>query len=106
MHNTDPLSAPTNVRLGHINNKTHTSFSWATMSPPCSSVQYNIYTTNCGRCPSSTDLASVVCESVDLSVPTSLQGHNICSIAIQTRCGNVIGNISNIFQQAMKGRVL
>ena len=82
-------------------NTANLSFCWNTTYPSCPSLHYDVRTTNCGTCPTKVDSNAAVCD--DFNVTSDVQ---VCSIAIQRRCGeNIIGNTSDIFQVILKGKV-
>ena len=81
--------------------KAHLKFRWdpfLLIYPP---FKYNIHATNCGSCLKSVDSSTVVCENLQIS--TDIQ---LCSIAVQSRCNEVVGTMSNILQVVLKGNLM
>ena len=65
-------------------------FNWNAHSSNCSAVHYNILSSNCGSCPTTTNHTSVTCTGV----PT---GGNMCTFSVQTVvCGNLTGELSQV----------
>ena len=96
--NIDP---PMNFHLENAN-RANLIFSWNSVYPSCPSLHYHVRTTNCGTCSMNVDSTTVLCDSFNVSA--DLQ---VCSIAIQRRCGdNIIGNMSDILQVIWKGEEL
>ena len=96
IHNTDP---PMNLHLENAN-RAYLTFGWNSTYPSCPLLHYNIHSANCGTCPTKVDSTSVVCD--DFNVMADIQ---VCSIAIQRRCGDyIVGNTSDIFQMILKGK--
>ena len=87
----------------HLENasRAYLTFSWSSTYPSCSLLHYNVHTANCGTCPTKVDSTMVVCD--DFNVMPDIQ---VCSIAIQRKCGDYIGNLSDIFQVTLKGEPL
>ena len=85
-------------------NTTHLKFSWDPFhgNVTCPPLRYDIHATNCGSCLESVDSAmyTVVCEN--LQITTDVQ---VCSIAVQSRCNEEVGNIDNILQVVLKGKI-
>ena len=88
---------PMNLHLEHTNG-THSNFSWDPILPSCPPLSYIVHTKNCGTCPRSIDSATVLCEDFELSTEI-----HVCSIAVQTRCNDVIGRMSDILQVTLNG---
>ena len=95
--NTD---SPMNLHLEEANT-THLKFSWDTFFRTCPPFRYDIHTTNCGSCLESVDSATVVCNNLQISTDAQL-----CSIAVQSRCNEVVGNTSDILQVVLKGNTV
>ena len=87
-----------NVHLEDVN-RTHLNFSWDPVFPSCPPLQYDIHATNCGVCSSRTNV-SFLCENVEITTNTKM---HMCSVAVQPRCGDVVGMMSQIFQVTLKG---
>ena len=98
IHNTDP---PVNLHLEDAT-RANLSFCWNITYPSCPSLHYDVRTKNCGTCPTKVaDSTVAVCDN--FNVTSDIQ---VCSIAIQRRCGsNIVGNTSDIFQVTLKGKV-
>ena len=65
----------------------------------CPAIPYNILTSNCGRCPTTTDNTEVTCTDV----PTDA---DYCSFAlIPTICGGVSPNLSILLDVRLKGMI-
>ena len=86
-----------NVHLEQAN-KTYLTFSWDPQFPLCPSLRYRIHTKHCGSCPSSVDSTTFMCKNV--GVTTDIRA---CSVAVQARCADMVGNLSDIFQVMLKG---
>lgn len=77
------------------------SFCWNTTYLSCPSLHYDVRTINCGTCPTKVGSNTAVCD--DFKITADIQ---VCSIAIQRRCGeNIAGNTSDIFQVFLKGKL-
>ena len=66
------------------------SFTWihGTSNNHCSAIHYNILSSNCGTCPTTTDHTTVTCTDV----PTD---GRVCTFTLQAVfCGTVVGNWS------------
>ena len=62
----------------------------------CSSLHYNILSSNCGSCPTTTTNTTVTCTDV-------LTDGGVCTFAVQTVvCGNILGNLSDTVQVHLK----
>ena len=79
-------------------NTTHLKFSWDPFLRTCPPFRYDIHATNCGSCLESVDSATAVCENLQISTDAQL-----CSIAVQSKCNEEVGNISDILQVVLKG---
>ena len=80
--------------MNHASNKI--TFTWSPVAPTCPSLHYNILSTNCGSCPTTTTNTTVTCTDV----PTD---GSLCTFAVQTFvCGNVDGNFSDLIHVALK----
>ena len=91
--------SPMNLHLEEANT-TYLKFSWDPLNSSlvCPPFRYNIHATNCGSCHENIDSATVVCE--DLQISTDIQ---LCSIAVQSKCNEEVGNMSSILQVVLKG---
>ena len=95
--NTDCLTPPGNV---HISNddvgSRQLTFGWSRslVDPDCPAIHYNIQSSNCGSCPTTTNHTNVTCTDV-LTNGNDIQ-NMLCIFAIQTVvCGNISGNASD-----------
>ena len=62
----------------------------------CSSLHYNILSSNCGSCPTTTTNTTVTCTDV----PTD---GGVCTFSVKTVvCGNIFGNLSDTLQVKLK----
>ena len=67
------------------------SFKWTEVVPDCPCVSYNILTSKCGSCPTTTHHTNATCTNI----PTDHDG-SVCAFTIQTLvCGNVLGHFSD-----------
>ena len=89
---------PENLHLEHTNG-THLKFSWDPVLPPCPPLSYSINAINCGTCPKTVETSTVLCENSEL-----LTEPRVCSIAVQARCDDVSGAISNVLQITLHGK--
>ena len=89
--------SPMNLHLEEANT-THLKFSWDPFLRTCPPFRYDIHATNCGSCLESVDSATAVCENLQISTDAQL-----CSIAVQSRCNEEVGNMSDILQVVLKG---
>ena len=80
-------------------NATHLKFSWEPVFPSCPPFKYKVQTSNCGACHDNVDSATTMCENSQIL--TDIQ---LCSILVQPRCNEVVGNVSDIFQVVLKGK--
>ena len=73
------------------------AFNWSSVTPDCPAIHYNILSSNCGSCPTTTTHTTVTCTDV----PTD---GSMCTFALETVvCGNVTGNLSDNVQGILKG---
>ena len=64
-------------------------FKWSPVATVCRALHYNILSSNCGSCPTTTTNTTVTCTDV----PTD---GSVCTFAVQTVvCGNITGNVSD-----------
>ena len=64
-------------------------FSWSPVTSDCLVLHYNILTSNCGSCPTTTTDTTVTCTDV----PTN---GSMCTFAVQTVvCGDIVGDSSD-----------
>ena len=80
-------------------NATHLKFSWDPVFPSCPPFKYNVLTSNCGSCYDNVDSATTVCEKSQI-----LTDIHLCSIAVQPKCNETVGNVSDILQVVIKGK--
>ena len=89
----DPPPPPREVKISTVNySSREVTFSWSPVDPDCPAISYNILSSNCGSCPTTTNHTNVTC--TDVFVPTG----NMCTFAVQTvsdRCGKIVGNTTN-----------
>ena len=90
--------SPMNLRLEETN-ETHLNFSWDPLLPSCPPLSYRVHTINCGTCSRNANTSTVLCE---ISKP--LTETHVCSIAVQARCNDVIGRMSDILQVTLYGK--
>ena len=65
------------------------TFDWSPVAPDCHTLHYNILSSNCGSCSTTTTNTTVTCTDV----PTD---GSMCTFAVQTVvCGNIVGNFSD-----------
>ena len=87
---TGPLSAPNKLYTSNADfSQQEITFSWSPVVSDCPAIYYNIPSSNCGSCPTTTNHTTVTCTDV----PTN---GSVCTFALQTVvCGNITGNESN-----------
>ena len=89
---TGALQPPANLHLSSIaSNSNSLTFAWSDVRSSCNStcfnVKYNIVSSNCGRCPSSTAYTTVTCDHLSTNyglnctfmVSSVLYGSSYCS---------------------------
>jgi hypothetical protein len=77
-----------------------TVFNWNPISTHCPAIQYKIIASNCGNCPTITNHTTVTCTNVPID-------GSMCTFAVQSVvCGNVSGNMSDVFHGVLKGIIL
>ena len=64
------------------------TFEWTPFAPFCPTIHYNILSSNCGSCPTTTTNTTVTCTDV----PTD---GSMCTFAVQTEVCGVTGNFSD-----------
>ena len=65
------------------------TFKWSPVAPDCPAIHYNILTSNCGSCPTTTNHTNVTCTDIPTDGST-------CTLAVQTvSCGYITGNASD-----------
>ena len=75
------------------------TFSWSTEAPDCPAVSYNIFTSNCGNCPTNSTHSTVACTDVKTD-------GSLCTFALQmlVRYGTIDQSISYAVQRVwLKG---
>ena len=94
-----PYPPPVNVSLTRANS-TSLSFSWDPVSPSCSTIFYNISSTNCGLCPQSTSSTSATC-----SIMEQLSSEaTTCSFTLQSvACDNIASANGDTVTAILKG---
>ena len=64
------------------------TFNWSPVAPDCPAIHYNILSSNCGSCPTTTTHTTVTCTDI----PTD---GNMCTFAVKTVvCGSITGSMS------------
>ena len=91
------IDPPMNLHLEQAN-ATHLKFSWEPVFPSCPPFKYNVHASNCGSCHDNVDSATTLCEN---SPSIVLQ---LCSIVVQPKCNEAVGNVSDILQIVLKGK--
>ena len=87
---TAPFTAPDRLYMSHANLVSRQlTFNWSTVSTDCPAIHYNILSSNCGSCPTTTNHTTVIC----VDIPTN---SSVCTFAVQSVvCGNITGQRSN-----------
>ena len=85
-----PLPLPNKVQINSTDiSSKQLLFNWSPVVQNCPSLHYNILSSNCGNCLTTTTNTTVICTDV----PTDRGG--VCLFAIQTVvCGDIVGNRS------------
>ena len=93
-----PYPPPDKVSISLVDlSSRRLTFIWSSVAPDCPTIHYNILSSNCGSCPTTTTYTTVTCTDV----PTD---GDMCTLALETVvCGNVTGNLSDIVQGILKG---
>ena len=69
---------------------------WNNVDPDCPALLYNILSSNCGSCPTTTTNTTVTCTDV----PTD---GSVCTFAVQSGvCGRIVGEISDRVEIKLK----
>ena len=72
-------------------------FNWSPVAPDCPAIHYNILTSNCGSCPTTTTHTTAICTDVPID-------GSVCMFALQTVvCGKIVGNSSETIEGMLKG---
>ena len=84
----EPFPPPSNINLAHVQQKSVSevamSFNWTRVAPDCNDIQYSI-SSDCGQCPTITNLTMATCERVEIP---QISGR-VCSFMVKTVvCGN------------------
>ena len=67
-------------------------FTWSPVAPECPAISYNINTSNCGSCPTTTNHTTVSC----IDVPVAGDNTTACAFALQAiNCETIIGKMSD-----------
>ena len=67
------------------------TFNWSPVAPNCPAIHYNINTSNCGNCPTTTNHTTVTCTDIPDTADNAT-----CTFAIQAvTCEIIIGKLSN-----------
>ena len=89
---TGPPPAPREVKMSNVNySSREVTFNWNPVAPDCPSISYNILSSNCGSCPTTTNHTNVTCTDVYVSTG------DMCTFAVQTvadSCGRITGKAS------------
>ena len=68
------------------------TFNWGSVAPDCLSLHYNILSSNCGSCPTTTTNTTVTCTDVPVGVSDLM----LCNFSVQaTSCGKIISLYKN-----------
>ena len=68
------------------------TFTWSSVTPECLTTQYNILSSNCGSCPTTTNHTTVICTDV----PTAADNNSACKFSVQAiNCNFIIGKFSD-----------
>ena len=81
---------PNNINwmAGCLDLQSDLAFNWSSATLDCPAIHYDILSSNCGSCPTTTAHTTVICTDV----PTD---GSMCTFAVRiVACGNVIGNTS------------
>ena len=81
----EPFLPPSSINLVHIQPDpvSNLTFNWTRVAPDCIDIQYSI-TSDCGQCPTITNLTMVTCQGIEIPI----SGHT-CSFTVKTVvCGN------------------
>ena len=101
-HYTVPLQPPTNVLLANATSRQLT-FTWNPVISSCPATKYNIIATNCGICPSSSRLASIIC----LNPQPQPNAGVTCTFSVRTEtCEGVLSESSDVVTAILKGTQL
>ena len=84
-----PLPPPSRLYISAVDfGSRELTFTWSPVAQGCP-LHYNILSSNCGSCPTTTNTTIVTCTDV----PTD---GSVCTFALQTVvCSNIIGNSSD-----------
>ena len=87
----DPFLPPQEVTINLINlGSRQLIFSWNVVAPDCPAIHYNILTSNCGTCPTTTNHTNAICTDVPIDQDI------FCTFVLQTVvCRNITGTLSN-----------
>ena len=88
--NADPKSPPNNLHISVVDfSSKEFTFNWSSPVAAVCPLHYNILSSNCGSCPTTTTNTTVTCTDV----PTDSR---VCTFAVETVvCGNITGNSSD-----------
>ena len=71
--------APREVKMSTVNySSREVTFNWSPVAPNCLAISYNILSSNCGSCPTTTNHTNVTCTDVYVSPGDT------CTFAVQT----------------------
>ena len=86
---TDP-PPPNEVKISTVHKSIReVTFSWSPVTYKCPIISYNILSSNCGSCPTTTNHTNVTCTDVRTVTTT-------CQFAVQSVvCGHIAGNTSD-----------
>ena len=97
--NIAPFQSPNDIRLIQVQ-PGQITFNWTSVDAQCDSVSYNIISSNCGHCPSTTSNTNITCRD-------TVASGQVCTFIVQAVvCGNITGNQSSPTSVIMKGALL
>ena len=84
----EPFPPPSSINLARVQqtsvSEVTMSFNWTRVAPDCKDIQYSVIS-DCGQCPTITDLTMVTCERVEIP---QISGR-MCALMVKTVvCGN------------------
>ena len=89
---TDSFAQPVEMLIHFVDNvgSKQLTARWSPVALTCPSLYYNILSSNCGSCPTTTTNTTVTCTDVPTNGST-------CTFAVQTVvCGDIVGNTSTL----------
>ena len=90
----DSLLPPPNTIYASLVESRQIIFTWSPVTPECTTIQYNILASNCGRCPTATNHTTVTC--TDVPTTDEIDNATACTFAVQAiNCEIIMGKLSD-----------